>query len=112
MTWDDVAAAALALPGTLLTTSYGTPAVKVGATADGKGGTLLLRLREDGDVVLRVEDGVREALIELQPGIFHSTSHYAGYPLLLVRPAAVDPEQIAGLIKRAWTGVPKGKRRG
>lgn len=103
MTWDDAVALALALPGTGLATSYGTPAVKVGVKADGTGGKLLIRLREDGDVVVGTADGLKEALIEAQPDVFHTTPHYAGCAAVLVRLAAADPEQLAGLIGQAWT---------
>ncbi len=104
MTFDDVAAIALPLPGVALGTSYGTPAIKVA-------GKLLARLRDDGDLVLKVEDGVREALLELQPDVFHTTPHYDGYPVLLIRLAAADPEQIAGLVERAWGGLASAKLR-
>jgi hypothetical protein len=104
MTFDNVAAIALPLPGVALGTSYGTPALKVA-------GKLLARLREDGDLVLKVEDGVREALLELQPDVFHTTPHYDGYPVLLIRLAAADPEQIAGLVERAWGGLASAKLR-
>ncbi len=113
MTFDDVAAFALTLPGTALGTSYGTPAVKIGARADGRGGTLLLRLRDDGDLVLKVADGLKEALIEARPDVFFTTPHYDGYPWVLVRLAAADPEQITGLVEQAWTAaVPAKVRRG
>jgi hypothetical protein len=104
MTFDDVAALALPLPGVMLGTSYGTPALKVG-------GKLLARLRDDGDMVLKVEDGLREALIETQPDIFHTTPHYDGYPMLLVRLGAADAAQIAGLIERAWGQMASAKLR-
>ncbi len=104
MTFDDVAALALPFPGVALGTSYGTPALKVG-------GKLLARLREDGDMVLKVEDGLREALIETQPDVFHTTPHYDGYPMLLVRLGAADAGQIAGLIERAWGQMASAKLR-
>ncbi len=104
MTFDEVAATALALPGTALGTSYGTPAIKIG-------GKLLARLRDDGDMVLKVEDGLREALLEAQPDVFHTTPHYDGYPTVLVRLAAADPAQIAGLVERAWGGMASAKVR-
>lgn len=104
MTFDDVAAIALPLPGVALGTSYGTPAIKVA-------GKLLARLRDDGDMVLKVEDGLREALLETQPEAFHTTPHYDGYPVLLVRLAAADPEQLAGLVERAWGGLASAKLR-
>lgn len=104
MTFDDVAAIALPLPGVTLGTSYGTPALKVA-------GKLLARLREDGDMVLKVEDGVRDALIDTQPETFHTTAHYDGYPVLLVRLFEADLEQIAGLVERAWGGLASAKLR-
>ncbi len=102
MTFDDAVALVLALPGTQLTTSYRTPAVKVGARPDGSGGKLLIRLREDGDMVLVVEDGLREALLDQQANVFHTTPHYDGHPMLLVRLAAADPVQVESLLERAW----------
>ncbi len=111
MTWGDAVAAALALPGTAVSTSYGTPAVKVAVKADGSGGTLLLRLRDDGDLVLKVADGLKEALIEAQPDVFFTTPHYDGYPLVLVRLGAADPAQVAGLIEQAWAASAPAKLR-
>jgi hypothetical protein len=104
MSFDDIARIALPLPAVALGTSYGTPALKVA-------GKLLARLREDGDLVLKVEDGLREALLDGQADGFHTTPHYDGYPVLLVRPALADPEQIAGLVERAWGGLASAKLR-
>lgn len=104
MTFDDIARVALPLPGVALGTLYGTPALKVA-------GKLLARLREDGDMVLKVEDGLREALLIGQPDVFHTTPHYDSYPVLLVRLALADPEQIAGLVERAWGGLASAKLR-
>ncbi len=92
-------------------TSYGTPALKVAAKADGSGGKLLARLREDGDLVLRCEDGLREALLETRPEVFYLTPHYEGYDWILVRLGAADPEQIAGLVERAWHALAPAKLR-
>ena len=104
MTFDDIAAIALPLPGVALGTSYGTPALKVA-------GKLLARLRDDGDMVIKVEDGLREALLETQPEVFHTTPHYDGYPMLLVRLAVANREQVAGLVERAWGGLASAKLR-
>jgi len=83
------------LPGVERGTSYGTPAIKVA-------GKLLARLRDDGDVVLHVEEGLRDALIAASPDVFHVTPHYAPYDWVLVRLDAADAGQIGGLIERAW----------
>lgn len=104
MTFDDITAIALPLPGVALGTSYGTPALKVA-------GKLLARLRDDGDMVLKVEDGLREALLETQPEVFYTTPHYDGYPMLLVRLAAANRDQVAGLVERAWGGLASAKLR-
>ena len=104
MTFTDVAAFALPLPGVALGTSYGTPALKVA-------GKMLARLREDGDLVLKVEDGLRDALLDTQPDVFHTTAHYDGYPVLLVRLAVAHPDQISGLVERAWGQLASAKLR-
>jgi len=104
VTFDEVTTPALALPGVTLGTSYGTPALKVA-------GKLMCRLREDGDLALKVEDGLRETLLETQPEVFHTTPHYDGYPMLLVRLAVADAGQVGGLIERAWGNLASAKLR-
>ena len=97
-TWDDVVAAGLALPGVEVSTSYGTPALRVG-------GKHMCRLRpEDGGVLaLRVTDmGEREALLQGEPETFFTTPHYDGYPYVLVRLKSVDPEELGELVEEAW----------
>ena len=64
----------------------------------------MCRLRTDHDaLVLRVVDlGEREALLQGQPDAFFTTSHYDGYPAVLVRLETVDPEELAELLEEAW----------
>jgi hypothetical protein len=96
-TWDDVVALATRFPGVELETSWGTPALKVR-------GKMICRLRTDPDaLVLRVIHlGEREALLQGQPDAFFSTPHYDGYPYVLVKLEAVDPEELAELLEDAW----------
>ncbi|MGL4542472.1 MAG: MmcQ/YjbR family DNA-binding protein [Polymorphobacter sp.] len=96
--WDHVTRIALALPLTTLGSSYGTPSLKVR-------GKLLARLRDDGVMTLKVEDGLREALLDTQPEVFFTTEHYTGYPVLLVRLDRADAAQIATLVQRGWGGL-------
>jgi hypothetical protein len=100
MTWDDVRALALALPGVEEGTSYGTPALK----ARGK---LLCRLKEDGEtlVLLGVEFDERDMLMESQPQVFFITNHYRGWPSVLARLPKARKELIAPLIERRWRAV-------
>ena len=96
-TWDDVVAIGTRFPGVELTTSYGTPSLRIRKK-------FMCRLRTDPDaLVLRVSDiGEREALLQGQPEAFFSTPHYDGHPYVLARLDAVDPEELAELVEEAW----------
>jgi hypothetical protein len=95
-TWDDVRALGLALPGVVEETSYDTPALKVN-------GKLLVRLKEDLETLaLRIDFEERQALVHGQPDVFFVTPHYENYPMVLVRLAEVDREELAELVTEAW----------
>jgi hypothetical protein len=96
-TWDDVVEIGQRFPGVEVSTSYGTPALKVR-------GKFMGRLRTNPDaLVLRVIDlGEREALLQGQPDAFFTTPHYDGYPAVLVRLDAVDRVELAELVEEAW----------
>ena len=96
-TWDDLMAVGTRFEGVEVSTSFGTPALKVR-------GKLMCRLRTDPDaLVIRVLDlADREALLRGQPEAFFTTPHYDGYPYVLVRLEAVDPGELAELIEDAW----------
>lgn len=96
VSFDDVRAWALALPGVEEGTSYGTPALKVR-------GKLLARLRdEDGAIVLKVALEVRDLLLTTNPAAYYITPHYAGYPTVLVRLGAADADELRDLLIDAW----------
>lgn len=100
MTWDDVVAFATALPGVEQSTSYGTPALKVG-------GRLIARLRaeEAGTVmVLMLPVEAVDMLMAAEPAVFFQTPHYAGYPAALVRLPATTPDRLGLWIEQAWEG--------
>ena len=96
-TWDDVVAIATRLPGVEVTTSYGTPSLKVA-------GGFMCRLRTDPDaLVLRVVDlGEREALLQGQPDVFFTTPHYDGHAMVLVRFGAIDRDELGELLTESW----------
>jgi len=102
VTWPALRRCFLALPGVVESTSYGTPAFKVGSK-------LLARLREDGEnLVVRASFDAREALIAAAPEIFHVTDHYLGYPWVLVRLARVQAAALSQLAEQAWrSAAPK-----
>jgi hypothetical protein len=95
--WDHVVALAQAeLPEVELSTSYGTPALKVRKK-------LFARLREDGEhLVLFVDFMEREALVQSSPDVFSVTPHYVDWPMVLVRLDSVDPAELRELVIESW----------
>src|SRR4029077_17997690 len=70
VTFDDVLADALALPGVEQGLCYGTPGLRVR-------GKFLLRLKEDGETVaIKVPMDARDALLEADARVFFITDHY------------------------------------
>jgi hypothetical protein len=95
-TFDDVREVALALPGVVDGTSYGTAALKVG-------GKLMARLHQSLDcMVLRSDLLDREILMQSAPEAFFITDHYRDYPWILVRLGVVEKSALPDLIERAW----------
>jgi hypothetical protein len=117
-TFDTVRRLGLALPETEEGTAYGTPALRVR-------GKLFARLREDGaSLVLRTDLVERDLLLAANPKVYFITEHYREYPWVLVRLAAVQPDELAELLADAWRRVapkrlvqppvpplPRGRRR-
>lgn len=103
MTWDDATEIGLRLPGVTVSTSYGTPALKLR-------GKLLTRLRpEDDSLVLGASLDEKDFLIESRPDVFHTTPHYDGYGAVLARLATLDAETLERFLRRAWSAN-AGKR--
>jgi hypothetical protein len=100
--WDDVVSIATRFPGVEVTSSYGTPALKVRKK-------FMCRLRTDPNaLVLRCDLGEKEALLQGDDDAFFTTPHYDGYPAVLIRLEAVDPVELEELIEDAWrTQAPK-----
>jgi hypothetical protein len=100
MTWEEVRAIALSLPGVEEGTSYGTPGFKVK-------GKFLTRLRREDDSLVLVDVGFdeREMLMEAEPATFHITPHYKDYPSVLARIATVDPGSLRNFLERRWRNV-------
>jgi hypothetical protein len=87
---------ALALPAAEEGTSYGTPCWRVRRT-------FFARLREDGEsVVVKVDPGEGEILLAAEPEVFFVTPHYHGYPLVLVRLAAIEEDELAEVLAESW----------
>jgi hypothetical protein len=109
--WDDVRRLALALPDTDEQRSHGHAAWRV----HGKLFVLERPLRardmeELGDrapsgaiLGARVEHlGAKEALLADDPSVYFTTSHFDGYPMILVRLQRIGLDELQELIVEAW----------
>jgi hypothetical protein len=87
---------ALALPEAEEGTWFRTPAWKVRKKS-------FARMKEDGEtLVVLVELGEKEMLMEAEPHIFFETPHYHGYPAVLVRLAAIEADELAEVLEDSW----------
>ena len=95
--WNHVVSLAQAeLPEVEVSTSYGTPALKVRKK-------LFARLRDDSEhLVIFVDFMEREALVQSSPDVFTVTPHYADWPMILVHLDSVDPEELGELVIESW----------
>ncbi len=94
--WEAARDFALSLPDTELSTSYGSPAVRL------RGKAFLYPGREKGSFAVATPLGEKEVLMETDPDTFWETPHYRGWPAVLVRFGSPDRERIERVIERAW----------
>jgi len=107
--FEDAVAFALTLRDTELSTSYGSPAVKV--TTNGR--AFLYSSHEAGTSFgIAIDLDTIELLKETDPDTFWQTPHYEGWPAVLIRYGSADPERVRIMIARSrdWTAAkPKVK---
>ena len=90
---------AMAFPNVEEGTSYSTLAFRVA-------GKFFVRFNEDGvSLVVKVDFGEREILMEIDPKTFYITDHYRAYPAMLVNVARVDPTELRRLMEQLWRRV-------
>src|ERR1700734_4060196 len=95
LAFGDVRKMALALEKVEESTSYGTPAFKIG-------GKLIARLREDGEsLVVGTTFEEREEMMAADPETYYITDHYLKYPWVLVRLSRVHADALRDLLRRA-----------
>ena len=105
VTYDTVRRAALALPGVKESTSYGTPALKVG-------GNLFVRLHQDLDkIVLKMPFDRREELMAGDAETYFITDHYRDYPWILVSLEKVQADALPDLLRIAHRAASPAKKR-
>jgi len=94
---------ALALPEVVERTSYGTPAFRVRDK-------LFCRLLEDKEsIVVYVDPIERSELVEWKPNTFQVTTHYQNHPMVIVRLANAEREEVREVLVESWRRrAPKG----
>jgi len=85
------------MPGAELSSSYGTPAVKVR-------GKLMSRWRSDaeGALAIRCDFLDRQILLLAQPDVFFLIDHYRDYPMVLMRLEKASKAVMTEAVERAW----------
>ncbi len=97
-TEDDVRRIALSLPETTEKPWFNTPGFRVKDK-----GFLRIRTKAEGGLVVFVADlGEKDALLASDPSKFFTTSHYDGYPAVLVDLAAIEVDELRELIIDSW----------
>lgn len=94
----DVRRIALALPETIEKPWFNTPGFRVKDK-----GFLRIRSEAEGGLVVFVADlGEKEALLASDEAVFFTTSHYDGYPAVLVHLDAIGLDELTELITDSW----------
>jgi hypothetical protein len=107
--FEDAVAYALSLPDTILSTSYGQPAVKVASN----GRAFLYTGHEDKTSFgIGIDLDTVEILKETDPDTFWQTPHYEGWPAVLIRFDSADQDRVREMIERArdWAAAMKPAR--
>jgi hypothetical protein len=98
--YDSLCKLALKYPGVELSTSYGTPSIKVKGRILGR-----LRTEAEGAFAIRCDFMDRQILLQAHPQAFFVTDHYLNYPMVLVRLEKLERAELADLVERAWRSV-------
>ena len=111
MTWEEAVAFALTLPDTILSRSYGKPAVK---TASNERAFLFPSHEADTSFGVAMDLDTIEILKETDPATFWQTPHYLGWEGVLVRYDTDDEDRVRDVIVRSRdfvAGKPKARPR-
>src|SRR5258705_3114551 len=92
--YNKVSSIALNFPGTIASTSYRTPAFKVGKK-------MFARFKEDGKTLV-VYTEERDKWMKQDPATFFITDHYKNYPAMLIDLAMVSKKDLKQLLFTSW----------
>ena len=112
VTFDAVREIGLRLPATEEDTAYGAPCLKVNGNRFC--GIAINKSAEPNTLGLHCDFATRDAMIEEQPDLYYTASHYENYPCVLVRLSRVNRDILADLLRMSHRYVsarPKTRRR-
>jgi hypothetical protein len=92
--YNQVSSIALTFPGTVASTSYGTPAFKVNKK-------LFARFKENGKTLV-VYTQERDRWMKEDPATFFITEHYKNYPAMLIDLPTVKKKDLRQLLFASW----------
>jgi hypothetical protein len=103
LSFDNLRALGLALPGVVEGTAYGAPALKLH-------GQLLAcvpvnKSAESNSAMVRIDRSRRAELIAAHPDMFYVTEHYEPHPAMLIRLSQATRGELERSIQAAWTYV-------
>src|SRR5580698_2395205 len=105
LTFEDALKIASSIGKIERSTSYGTPAIKLG-------GKLIARLKEDGDsLVVGTTFEERAEMMATEPDTYYITDHYLTAPWVLVRLSRVHPDALRDLLGRSMRLAVAGEKR-
>jgi hypothetical protein len=96
MTFEAVRAIARDFPDLQESTMYGSPALKLGKRLVAC--LAIHRSAEPGSLVVRTNFEQRDALLAEDPATYYVTDHYVNHPVVLVRLARLQQDQLRDLI--------------
>jgi hypothetical protein len=98
-TFEAVRALGREFPDLQDSTMYGSPALKLGKRLVAC--LAIHRSAEPGSLVVRTDFEQRSALLNDDPETYYITDHYATHPVVLVRLARLQPDQLRDLLAAA-----------
>ena len=96
-TWDAVREIALAFPEV---EESRTGRVAFGVR--GKGFAWEARERDGGGLAVRVEREEKELILESNPDVYFTSSHYTGFPAVQIRVEAIERDELRERLEDAW----------
>ncbi len=99
LTWDDVVRLGLALPETAEGSYHGMPSLKT------RGKDLTHLYAEHNSITIKLGSiDERDALLDLEPDIYHIEDHFKGWPYLMLRLDRADADLLMAHLINMWKG--------